>query len=252
MPFDLSLPPRLWLPPKPAIIRPGKRDDLQPASFLPGWFPAGAATGKPPTKVFGSSTFFDAFSTPDSYVMSIGTAAADRFVVVCLFGFQNAIVTVTSITIGGITATPILSADSPAANFHQIRIYGAIVPTGTSATVTVTTAGNYNSGAIGTYAIYGLNSTTAFNTASGQTAGATSVTALLDIPSRGVAIAAATSEASGSAHTATGLTEDADFAGESLRFHLMSAQGMVAETDRTISSSTGGSSKRLIGAVSWR
>lgn len=36
------LPPKIWLPPKPAIIRPVEEKPLRPASFLPGMFPGGA------------------------------------------------------------------------------------------------------------------------------------------------------------------------------------------------------------------
>lgn len=43
--MSMDLPPKLWLPPKPAIIRPADQKLLRPqmASFLPGMFPAGAA-----------------------------------------------------------------------------------------------------------------------------------------------------------------------------------------------------------------
>ena len=45
MPLDLSLPPKLWLPPKPAIIRAWKWEELK-LGFIPGFMPPGAAAAK--------------------------------------------------------------------------------------------------------------------------------------------------------------------------------------------------------------
>ncbi len=54
MPYDL--PPKIWMPPKPAIIRPADKK-LVKASFLPGWFPmAGLGQKKPASYVFGTSS----------------------------------------------------------------------------------------------------------------------------------------------------------------------------------------------------
>jgi hypothetical protein len=46
--MTLDLPPlqKLWLPPKPAIIRAWKREELKLGSFLPGMFPGGAAVAR--------------------------------------------------------------------------------------------------------------------------------------------------------------------------------------------------------------
>ena len=45
MPFDLPTPAKLWLPPKPAIIRAWKLEDLK-IGFIPGFLPPGAAAAK--------------------------------------------------------------------------------------------------------------------------------------------------------------------------------------------------------------
>lgn len=52
----------IWLPPKPAIIRPAPADlrqdwrrEPKKANFLPGWFPAGAVAGAPLTLSFVTS-----------------------------------------------------------------------------------------------------------------------------------------------------------------------------------------------------
>jgi hypothetical protein len=42
MPIDLTLPPKLWLPPKPAIIRALSREELK-LGFIPGFLPPIAA-----------------------------------------------------------------------------------------------------------------------------------------------------------------------------------------------------------------
>ena len=82
--FDL--PPKLWLPPKPAIIRAWKREELkrQPlvqASFLPGMFPAGAAAAAPPATTLtqvGSGTDGD---DDGSITSSVTIQAGDLLVV---------------------------------------------------------------------------------------------------------------------------------------------------------------------------
>lgn len=63
-------PPPIWLPPKPAIIRPDNR--IKKANFLPGMFPAGAASG-----AAGLSSISVADSTVDQTLSSTVTAPSD-------------------------------------------------------------------------------------------------------------------------------------------------------------------------------
>jgi len=73
-----DLPPKIWLPPKPAIIRPAP---VQKASFLPGWFPAPYVAAAPATfpvvrgQNFTANT--GASASSEAIPLPAGTAAGD-------------------------------------------------------------------------------------------------------------------------------------------------------------------------------
>jgi hypothetical protein len=198
----------LWLPPKPAIIRPAAQDvrqfgDPKKANFLPGWFPGGAVAGPagPSLSVVANATDGGSGTTDTDvqiYTFSsvaFGAAAADRLLIMAVAGGSTATsVTLGSVTIGGITATIHAQANNSGntRNGHA-AVVSATVPTGTSGTIVVTwsVAGVGGPMLDTSYALYrvtGLVSTTPTDTA---TATGGSPTMNIDRSNNGFIVAAA-------------------------------------------------------------
>lgn len=89
--ITIDMPPRLWLPPKPAIVRPAEKR----ASFLPGSFPAGAiaATAPQPLTVQATNTSTSGSGTSHSVALPAGITAGDLLIAV--FGYVTLGATVT-------------------------------------------------------------------------------------------------------------------------------------------------------------
>lgn len=136
-------PPELWLPSKPAIIRPSG-DDIAAinAGGGFGFFGKPQAPPPPPAAVAtysGVDGLISNDATYNSAAMAIGTANATRRVVALLMTnrFTSTEGTMTGTpTIGGVTATVHESA-FPASTLMRAMILSAVVPTGTTAVVSV-------------------------------------------------------------------------------------------------------------------
>jgi hypothetical protein len=194
-----------WLPPKPAIIRPAP-DDLRrdwrrepkKASFLPGWFPAGAVAGGGPD-LSVVSTGADATNT-DIYTFSsvpFGAAASDRLLIMALGGGSSSNgVTLGSVTIGGVSATIHAQANNTGntRNGHA-AVVSAVVAAGTSGTIVVTWIPTVETFmldmAYTLYRVTGLQSATPTDTA---TASGGSPTMSIDRANNGFIIAAASAQ----------------------------------------------------------
>lgn len=113
---------------------------------------------------------------------AIGTAAANRYIVVGVGQATAAINAVVSMTIGGISASQIVF-DTNGVN-GRTDLWIAPVPTGTTATIVITFAGSVTRCGIGVWAIYG-GSNTARATGAGH---ANPAVASLNIPAGGVVI----------------------------------------------------------------
>jgi hypothetical protein len=74
--------------------------------------------------------------------MDFGDANADRKIIVCIQGHANSARSISSVTIGGVTATELVSQADASVGGHRAAIYGAAVPTGTSGNVVVTFSGS--------------------------------------------------------------------------------------------------------------
>lgn len=84
----------------------------------------------------------------------IGTAAADRIVLVCVANRDPVTSdTPTAMTIGGVSATALTSPFN--GGTIVVRWFAAVVPTGTTADIFVQFSGAVNSGCISVYAVYG-------------------------------------------------------------------------------------------------
>lgn len=136
--------------------------------------------------------------------LAIGAAATDRKVVVCVYARQGAVTAVSSMTVGGISATLVLAANNGSAVYVN-EMWQADVPTGTTADVVVVFNGNANDAAVSVFRITGAASA-AYNTASDILAADPSTT--LNVSANGVAIATNIASDAGSAPTQawTGMT----------------------------------------------
>jgi hypothetical protein len=165
---------------------------------------------------------------------AIGTAAASRRIIVGAFGRSNAAVTLTSITVGGVTATVVASAtDNDGIVFLRSDLAIVDFPAGTSASIVVTysSAGSLARASIGVWAAYDLLSATPTDTANNNS---DPMSAAIDVSAGGIIVGFATSDATAT-HTWTNLTERFDEAVEGISSHTGASDAFAAgETNRTI------------------
>lgn len=126
--------------------------------------PMGGATvvygGAPPTKVLtyqSSPAAAGSGATPSFTSVGIGTASASRVVHVLITGAAGTR-TISSVTIGGVTATQNVVHQS---SNTTAAIYSAQVPTGTTATIAITWSGSQSGTGISVWTSTGLSSATA-------------------------------------------------------------------------------------------
>lgn len=253
----------IWLPPKPAIIRPAsadlRRDWKRPkeASFLPGWFPGGAVAGPagPSLSVVSAG---DSANNAVEYTfssVSFGAAATDRLLIIAVGGGSSAgPFVLESVTIGGISCTIHAQANNSGntRNGHA-AVASAAVPTGASGDVVVTWTDLGGDSMLDmAYALYrvtGLQSTTPTDTA---TASGGSPTMNIDRANLGFIIAAA-SAVSASFNTwpspmVTDIDSNTDGTWESMA-HTPVTFGAV--TNFNAGPSNNGASPSRYAAASW-
>lgn len=120
----------------------------------------GFAAGGPSTK--SKSFLFSgnnntSLSSHSTASVPFGTPAEDRYILVVARTFSGTAPAISSMTIGGVSATAVVQLGS---GVNRVAMYIALVPTGTTGTVAYTTAAASSQNAIGVYALYGLTSTT--------------------------------------------------------------------------------------------
>lgn len=173
-------------------------------SFLPGFFPPGAAGDwSPQLSVVATD---DSSSNLDEYTFAgvdFGEAATNRLLIIAVAGGSTSTaIPLSSITIGGVSATIHVQSDQSGntRNGH-VGIASATVPTGTSGTIVVTWNGGFGGTmvdmAFALYRVTGLLSTTPTDTVSDSGA---SPSLLIDRASNGFIVGAA-SAASGTVVT---------------------------------------------------
>jgi hypothetical protein len=218
-------------------------------AMLPGMIPV--LTRPAPRVTFVAATSDTANATTYTFTSaSIGTASADRLVVVVATGHSASNRTFSSGTIGGNAATVVLSSASaqPIAG-----IMALLVTSGTTATIAITFSAGISRAAIHVYTITGLGSLTAYHSAGNTTGSGTSLSATPNIPGGGVLIAGAANGGSGSAFSWAGASVDSNVAPETALMSAASASNLPAETGRTVTASfTGGADAIAIAAASWR
>lgn len=137
---------------------------------------------------------------------NLGAADAARYIIVgiqCRRTLNTN--TISSVTVGGVTASLVVTADR--GNQSKCAIYIAAVPTGTTGDVVVTFSGTANRCGIALWSAVGISSATASDTDSSITG--TAPTMSIDVPAGGFAVAVGCENALTTA-TWTGLTERSD------------------------------------------
>lgn len=196
-----------------------------------------------PTVAYTDSASSTADATTYTFTAAaIGTAGPDRFVVVGIFGSKASALNISTVTIGGISAT--LLAVSTLDPNRNLSFFGAFVPTGTTADVVVTFDTSAVRAAIGVWQITNLwrPLAGAVESAAVQTDnGAMN----LGVGSDCVILAIGSSATTVSC-TWTGVTENFDLAAfETQNFSGGSFLTTVPETSRTVSADWSGSPTSL-------
>lgn len=244
------MPIDLWLPPKPAIIRPAPSSRLA-MPFAPGFRGRGGATC---AFLQAETPQLSGVATYTFTSVNIGTASADRYVVVVV---SNGVTTVgrtlNSVSIGGNAATlHVNSRIESGGNDVIIGIAGLLVTSGTSANVVVTFSGNMNTCYCRTYALRRLHSTTPTTPKATTLASGTVISDTINIPAHGILIFGAQALTSTGSYTMAGATEDADQNTNNLPSATASSQGMAAETARAYSATISANTPILaMAAAAW-
>lgn len=143
---------------------------------------------------------------------NFGTAGAGRYLIVGILSRKSgAATTINSVTIGGVSATEVVTRQNTSSNCSLASLYIAAVPTGASGDVVVTFAATMLRCSIQLYSSLDLTNATAYDT---DSAIIDDPTVNLDCPANGFIIGVAAS-ASSTTTTWSGITEDSDAVVES-------------------------------------
>lgn len=190
--------------------------------------------------------------------VDIGTASAGRYVIVSFTGTNvSASRSVSSVTIGGVTATQLLSSGASGGGaFIDFAVYIAKVPTGTTGDIVITWSAAQLRCGYAVWAATGVLSTTAVDTASGSTATSTAQTRDVNTLLGGAVIGSSTTNSSGTA-TWAGLTEQADSiqydsTDTTVQMSTAHADNVAAETPRTVTCALTAGDPRVSWTVSIR
>lgn len=234
--------PTLWMPPKPAIIRAWKREDLRkPAALGTFPFPFHVPLGPPPTLSYvGRTTLTNDASSYTFTSHALGTAAANRYIVLIL-GTRTAsgvAATITAVTVAGISATIAQQINNgDGTGYTNCTLAVVAVPTGTTGNIDVTFDMSTSRCNVAVWAAYGLASATPV-TATATAAGAINVNVLQG----GFVVAGAGGYNNAGGFAWTGLSEQYDVTHENLYYGCgASDSNLSAATPRSISFTYGGS-----------
>jgi len=209
---------------------------------------SGATAANPVTYSFaGSAVDANNLTTYTFSNHSIGTASATRKVVVCIAGNGTAAGrSVSSVTVGGASATELIDYQNPTGTDQVSAMYQIDVSSGTTANIVVTFNDTMADMGIGVFAVYDAAvSVTATDTDPSEP-GALSI----NVPANGVVIACSRSD-NGTTCTTTGVTEAYDENIDSNRYHYGGAATFETEqTSLSIGFDASGNNQTSI-AASW-
>lgn len=179
---------------------------------------------------------------------NLGTAAADRFIVVAIETRNSGTSdrTINSVTIGGVSAV-VTQETQAGTNRNVVALACAAVPTGTAGDVVVTLNGAMLRCYIQVYRAIGISSTTPSDTE--RLAGA-SPTGTIDVPAGGILVACA---ASGNALTTDGTWTGVDLAYNAVTTNMRVTTGArefaTVATGHTATATFGGTITDAVGVA---
>jgi hypothetical protein len=183
---------------------------------------------------------------------SFGAEAGDRYIVVGTTGNTGTATTVSSMTIGGVSAAALLSVSL---TNNALEFWIAAVPTGTTGTVAVTWGANRTRCAIVVWRVVGLVSSALDDSAQETGFGSSAGNGNIDIAAGGVALGM-TSDTGTSSRTWTwsGLTESVDATyGSGRSYSAATGNFASAQTDLAVSATpSGNTSVGIFAAVALR
>jgi hypothetical protein len=172
------------------------------------------------------------FTTCTWAAMAVGPAASDRWVIAALNINHNTSRAISTVSIGGVSATKLYAAPSPRSDDGvSFEFWAANVPTGTTADVVATAAsGQFWDGAAWTYTCAGeplFEAGAVDQTSSGNT-----FSVSVNVAEGGAIIALSNGDEPAALSSWTGVT--ADFTDEAREIYAASADQLTAETGRTV------------------
>jgi len=196
-------------------------------------------------------TVVSSTTNASSYTFSsvdIGTASSDRLVIVTVHAVTaTSAINITGVTVAGVSATEQVTA--PNTNIRT-AIYTALVSSGTTANITVTTSITAGSMAVATYSLKNYNSATPESTLSVE--GTPTATGNLTFGSNAAVVAATSGgTASSTVSWSSPLTENYDTEVEDRPRSGASASSLSAQT-LSVSSTVNPSSNSNMVAAAWR
>jgi hypothetical protein len=235
----IDLPPKLWTPPKPAIIR---ASDLPrtyaeakkiTTAHLPGFAALwGGATRNPATVTYIGATATATNATDYNAIGSFNlTAYPNSYIVIAAQGNSTLSRTLSNAAITGQSFTQRASIVNAGAspNFGAIWVSNSPLTLGSGQTIDLNFTGGMANAAASVFAISGLTSPIPTGTGSdtGANANGTRTTGAFDVPLGGVVIALAmTSTATASAWT--GATQNANETVESTIHHRTASDAFAS------------------------
>lgn len=219
--------------------------------MLPGLKSAIAGVGKPQISI-GYVTEAGSPSNLTTYTFSgtsIGAASADRVVIVAVAGMTGSARTISSVTIGGNTATVAVTQASTSGTGTRIGLYYLAVPAGTTADIVVTFSGAMASCRIAVFAMTGHTSGTPAATGA-DGSGSTTFNPNCNVVTGDVLICASLADGSGVAWT--NATEQSDGVTEENNLSTAKYTATSSETPRTITAVHTGASLGCAVSAAWR
>lgn len=210
-------------------------------------FPGGTPSPAVLTYI-GSTPAIENAATYTFAAHAIGTAAADRLVIVCPAA-NGGSGTISSVTCGGVAMNAVVT---PIEQVNTVAgIYSLLVTTGTTADIVVTYASSRNRSAISVYTLNNLESTTAYHTATGSAAD-TDTAVSINYQDGGAVIGVAHVNGNRTA-TWTNLTENYDSVVESTSAHTSASKATTTgATGETITVTFSGANDHVLAVASWR
>jgi hypothetical protein len=214
--------------------------------MLPGMFPfpGGGADVKSLTFI-GSHEDGTNATTYTFSSASLGAAAGDRRIILGVCATQSSEQNISSVTIGGVTATKVVETSGT----RKVTILIAHVPSGTTGDIVVTYAGSGSARCgIGVWAATGLTSDTAVDsTTSTASPGSLALTTVVG----GFVVAVAQNGEDVSGTTWTDATEQYDIAMETGAQRHTGASDLTTGTSLTITATYASSSTPRAAAAAW-